>query len=202
MQRYPKEEKVLKQILGWEKKHLRSRTKVNYGLTADLLIHCGLDSEYRKYLITKEFTFLSDSARTFDLGPYGELVKAWMTEACRQITVFRERHAMRSRLDKKLREDSLYEKMEQVFYAVMAQFLHTINFFQYDRIMNESYRDAGVRTVARILERGRLLLEYYGTYLSVQGQSTFAEVGDEIGDISLAVQAMQDALRQTRGALD
>ena len=202
MQRYPKEEKVLKQITVWEKKHLRSRTKVNYGLTADLLMHGGLDSEYRKYLITKEFTYLSDSARTFDLGPYGELVKAWITEACRLITVFRERHAMRSRLEKQFREDNLYEKMEQVFYAVMAQFLHTINFFQYDRIMNESYREAGTRTVARLLGKANMLLEYYGTYLSVQGQALFDGTGDEIAAISLAVQSMQDALRQTRGTDD
>lgn len=199
MQRYPKEEKVLKQILHWEKKHLRIRTKVNYGLTVDLLKNNGMDSEYRKYLITKEFTYLSDSARTFDLGPYGETVRGWVTEACRMITVFRERHEMRSRLEKQFREDNLYEKMEQVFYAVMAQFLHTVSFFQYDRIMNESYREAGIRTVARILEHGRLLLEYYGTYLSVQGQAVFSETADEIGSISVAVQAMQDALRQTHG---
>ena len=202
MQKYPKEEKVLRQILHWEKKHLRSRTKVNYGLTADLLLRGGMDSEYRRYLITKEYTYLSDTSRTFDLGPYGEIVKAWITEACRLITVFHERHALRSKLTKQFREDALYEKMEQLFYAFMAQFLHTVSFFQYDRIMNESYRTAGMRTVARILERARVLLEYYGTYLSVQGQSLFADVPDEIGNISLAVESMQQALRETRGADD
>lgn len=202
MQKYPKEEKVLKQIMHWEKKHLRSRTKVNYGLTVDLLKNNGLDSEYRKYLITKEFTYLSDSARTFDLGPYGETVRSWIMEACKMITVFHERHDMRSRLEKQFRDDNLYEKMEQVFYAVMAQFLHTVNFFQYDRIMNESYREAGIRTIAHILARGKMLLEYYGTYLAVQGQAVFPETADEIGSIAVAVQAMQDALRQTRGAED
>ena len=199
MQKYPKEEKVLKQIMNWEKKHLRSRTKVNYGLTADLLLHGGMDSEYRKYLITKEYTYLSDTARSFDLGPFGEIVKAWSTEACRQITVFHERHAMRAMLEKQFREDSLYEKMEQLFYAYMAQFLHAVTFFQYDRIKNESYRQAGMRTVARILGQAQMLLEHYGTYLSVQGQTLFADMQDEIGSISLAVESMQDALRQTRG---
>ena len=199
MQKYPKEEKVLKQIMNWEKKHLRSRTKVNYGLTADLLLHGGMDSEYRKYLITKEYTYLSDTARSFDLGPFGEIVKAWSTEACRQITVFHERHAMRAKLEKQFREDSLYEKMEQLFYAYMAQFLHAVSFFQYDRIKNESYRQAGMRTVARILGQAQMLLEHYGTYLSVQGQTLFADMQDEIGSISLAVESMQEALRQTRG---
>ena len=202
MQKYPKEEKILKQIMHWEKKHLRSRTKVNYGLTVDLLKNNGLDSEYRKYLITKEFTYLSDSARTFDLGPYGETVRSWITEACKMITVFHERHDMRSRLEKQFRDDNLYEKMEQVFYAIMAQFLHTINFFQYDRIQNESYREAGIRTIARLLGKANLLLEYYGTYLSVQGQSLYDVGVDEIGTISVAVQAMQDALRQTHGTDD
>ena len=199
MQKYPKEEQVLKQIMNWEKKDLRSRTKVNYGLTADLLLHGGMDSEYRKYLITKEYTYLSDTARSFDLGPFGEIVKAWSTEACRQITVFHERHAMRAKLEKQFREDSLYEKMEQLFYAYMAQFLHAVTFFQYDRIKNESYRQAGMRTVARILGQAQMLLEHYGTYLSVQGQTLFADMQDEIGSISLAVESMQEALRQTRG---
>ena len=199
MQKYPKEEQVLKQIMNWEKKDLRSRTKVNYGLTADLLLHGGMDSEYRKYLITKEYMYLSDTARSFDLGPFGEIVKAWSTEACRQITVFHERHAMRAKLEKQFREDSLYEKMEQLFYAYMAQFLHAVTFFQYDRIKNESYRQAGMRTVARILGQAQMLLEHYGTYLSVQGQTLFADMQDEIGSISLAVESMQEALRQTRG---
>ena len=43
MQKYPKEEKMLRQILNWERKHLRSRTKVNYALTVDLLKNNGLD---------------------------------------------------------------------------------------------------------------------------------------------------------------
>ncbi|MBR5722165.1 MAG: hypothetical protein IKX57_00940, partial [Oscillospiraceae bacterium] len=93
----------------------------------------------------------------------------------------------------------LYEKMEQLFYAYMAQFLHTVSFFQYDRIMNESYRQAGMRTVARILGQAQMLLEHYGTYLSVQGQTLFSDMQDEIGSISLAVSSMQEALRQTRG---
>ncbi|MBR6719071.1 MAG: hypothetical protein IKI77_12115 [Oscillospiraceae bacterium] len=202
MQKYPKEEKVLRQILGWEKKHLRSRTKVNYALTADLLKHDGLNTDFRRYLVTKEYSYRSDTSRTFDLGPYGETVLGWAKRACRQIEVFHERHALRSRLDKELREDGLYEKMEQVFYAIMAQYLHVVSFFQYDRILNAAYRDAGVRTVARILDRADQLLEYYGSYLSLQGASAFTEPFDEISGIQVAVEAMQDALRQTHDTDD
>ena len=63
---------MLRQIQGWERKHLRTHTKVNYALTVDLLKNDGLDSDFRKYIITKEYTFVSDTSRTFSLGVYGE----------------------------------------------------------------------------------------------------------------------------------
>lgn len=197
MRKYAKEEKLLRQIQNWEKKHLRCRTKVNYALTADLLKTDGLDSDFRRCILTKEYTFVSDTSRTFALGIFGETVKGWLSEACREIEIFHERHAMRGKLDKSQREDALYEQMEQVFYGLMAQFLHAVTFFQYDRIGNAVYREYGGGQIVRILERGQRLLEYYGSYLSLQGTAAFAEPYDEIGNIQVAVETMQEALRDS-----
>lgn len=201
MRKYAKEEKLLRQIQGWEKKHLRSHTKVNYALTVDLLKTDSMDSDFRRCILSKEYTFVSDTSRTFSLGIYGETVKGWLSEACREIEIFRERRAMRGKLEKSQREDALYEQMEQVFYGLMAQFLHAVTFFQYDRIKDAVYREYGSGQIMRILERGQRLLEYYGSYLSLQGAAAFAEPYDEIAGIQLAVETMQEALRETRGAL-
>ena len=158
MRRFSKEEKMLRQIQGWERKHLRTHTKVNYALTVDLLKNDGLDSDFRKYIITKEYTFVSDTSRTFSLGVYGETVKGWLSEACQAIEIFHERQALRGKLDKLLREDSLYFQMDTVFYGLMAQFLPAITFFQYDRIQNPVYREYGSTQIERLLERSRKLL--------------------------------------------
>lgn len=199
MRKYAKEEKLLRQIQGWEKKHLRSHTKVNYALTVDLLKNDGLDSDFRRCILSKEYTFISDTSRTFSLGIYGETVKGWLSEACREIEIFHERHAMRGKLEKSQREDALYEQMEQVFYGLMAQFLHAVTFFQYDRMQDAVYREYGSGQIMRILERGQRLLEYYGSYLSLQGAAAFAEPYDEIAGIQLAVETMQETLREARG---
>ncbi len=196
MSKNSKGEKILRQIENWEKKHLKSHTKVNYALTLDLLKNNDLDSEYRRCLLIKEYTFVSDTARTFPLGVFGENVKNWTTKAIQEIEIFHERQAMRRRLDKTQRADTLYDQMEQLFYDLMAQFLHAVSFFQYDRIDNAEYRAAGNAQILRILARGVQLLEYYGSYLSLQSAATFTETYDEIGDIRIAVEAMQDALRQ------
>lgn len=195
MSKNSKGEKILRQIENWEKKHLKSHTKVNYALTLDLLKNNDLDSEYRRCLLIKEYTFVSDTARTFPLGVFGENVKNWTTKAIQEIEIFHERQAMRRRLDKTQRADTLYDQMEQLFYDLMAQFLHAVSFFQYDRIDNAEYRAAGNAQILRILARGVQLLEYYGSYLSLQSAATFTETYDEIGDIRIAVEAMQDALR-------
>lgn len=188
---------MLRQIQRWEKKHLRSHTKVNYALTVDLLKNDAMDSDFRRYILNKEYYYLSDTSRTFSLGVFGETVKGWLTQACREIEIFHERHAMRAKLEKSQREDSLYEQMEQVFYGIMSQFLHAVSFFQYDRITNEVYREQGGGQIERLLNRAERLLDYYGSYLSLQGAAAFAETYDEIGSIQIAVETMQDALRQT-----
>ncbi|MCR4759573.1 MAG: hypothetical protein K5705_04795 [Oscillospiraceae bacterium] len=202
MQKYPKEEKMLRQILNWERKHLRSRTKVNYALTVDLLKNNGLDSDFRKYIVTKEYSYVSDTSRVFDLGHYGETVKSWLTEACSLIDIFHERHALRGKMEKHLREDGLYEQMERLFYSLMSGFLHTISFFQYDRIMQESYRNAGICLIRRTLGQAQKLLDYYGSYLSLQGSASLADPSDEVGNIQLAVESMQEALQQARSSTD
>ena len=195
MQKFSKEEKILRQIEIWEKKHLRSHTKVNYGLTFDLIQHDDLNTEYRKLLVTKDYYYVSDTSRRFQLMGFGETVKSWLTEASRSITVFRERHAMRSRLSKEQRDDTLYDRMEQVYYGFMAQFLHAISFFQYDRIANEAYRTGADQKIKLILGKANALLEYYGSYLSLQGASAFVQPDDEIAGIRVAVESMQEALR-------
>ena len=189
-------EKTLRQIQHWEKKHLRSHTKVNYALTVDLLKNNGMDTDFRRYILTKEYTFVSDTARTFSLGHFGETVKGWIRRAVQEIDIFHERQAMRGRLDKTQRADALFDRMEEVFYGLMAQFLHAVSFFQYDRIENPAYREYGGGQIMKILERGQQLLDYYGSYLTLQGSSAFAVPYDEIGGIRVAVEAMQDALRQ------
>ena len=188
-------EKVLRQIQHWEKKHLRSHTKVNYALTVDLLKNNGMDTDFRRYILTKEYTFVSDTARTFSLGVFGETVKEWCRRAVQETEIFHERQAMRGRLDKVQRADSLFDRMEDVFYGLMAQFLHAVSFFQYDRIENPAYREYGGGQITRILDRGQQLLDYYGSYLTMQGTAVFAEPYDEIGNIRVAVEAMQEALR-------
>lgn len=195
-----KGEKILRQIEHWEKKHLKSHTKVNYALTIDLLKNNDMDSEYRRCLLIKEYTFVSDTARTFPLGVFGETVKEWTSKALREIEIFHERQALRRKLDKIQRADALFDQMEQVFYDLMAQFLQAVSFFQYDRIGNAEYRASGSEQIMRILVRGAQLLEYYGSYLTLQSAATFAEPYDEIGDIRIAVEAMQDALRQNGNA--
>lgn len=194
-------EKTLRQIQHWERKHLRSHTKVNYALTVDLLKNNGMDTDFRRYILTKEYTFISDTARTFSLGNFGETVRNWLHSAVQEIEIFHERQAMRGKLDKTLRADSLFDQMEQVFYGLMAQFLHAVSFFQYDRIGNAVYREYGSAQIKRILDRGTQLLEYYGSYLSMQGAAAFAEPIDEIGNIKIAVESMQEALRETGTAL-
>ena len=194
-------EKILRQIQHWEKKHLRSHTKVNYALTVDLLKNNGMDTDFRRYILTKEYTFVSDSARTFSLGNFGETVKGWLHSAVQEIDIFHERQSMRAKLDKTQRADSLFDQMEQVFYGLMEQFLHAVSFFQYDRIGNAVYREYGSAQIQRVLERGRQILDYYGSYLSLQGAAAFAEPYDEIGSIQIAVEAMQDALREAGTAL-
>ncbi len=197
MRKYTKEEKTLKQIQHSEKKHLRRNTKVNYKLTADLIARGDLNTDFRKYLVTKEYAYLSDTSKVFPLYRYGEYVKGWFTKANNLIDVFHERHAMRAKLDKQFREDSLYEQMEQVFYGIMAQFLHAVNFFQYDRVTDNSYRSAAGAQVFRLLNKAGVLLEHYGSYLSLQGAAAFSDSSEEISGIQLAVESMQDALRES-----
>ncbi|MBR5362156.1 MAG: hypothetical protein IK134_02365 [Oscillospiraceae bacterium] len=191
-----KGEKTLRQIQHWEKKHLRSHTKVNYALTVDLLKNNGMDTDFRRYILTKEYTFVSDSARTFSLGNFGETVKGWIRRCVQEIDIFHERQAMRGKLSKTQKADTLFDQMEQVFYDLMAQFLHAVSFFQYDRIGNPTYREYDGGQITRILDRGQQLLDYYGSYLTMQGAAAFAEPFDEIGSIQVAVEAMQEALRQ------
>lgn len=200
MGRNSKGEKTLRQIQHWEKKHLRSHTKVNYALTVDLLKNNGMDTDFRRYILTKEYTFVSDSSRTFSLGNFGETVKGWIRRGVQEIDIFHERQAMRGKLSKTQKADALFYQMEQVFYGLMAQFLHAVSFFQYDRIGNPAYREYGGGQITRILDRGQQLLDYYGSYLTLQGAAAFAEPFDEIGSIQVAVEAMQEALRQVDSA--
>ena len=200
MGRNSKGEKTLRQIQHWEKKHLRSHTKVNYALTVDLLKNNGMDTDFRRYILTKEYTFVSDSSRTFSLGNFGETVKGWIRRGVQEIDIFHERQAMRRKLSKTQKADALFDQMEQVFYGLMAQFLHAVSFFQYDRIGNPAYREYGGGQITRILDRGQQLLDYYGSYLTLQGAAAFAEPFDEIGSIQVAVEAMQEALRQVDSA--
>ena len=196
MRRFPKEEKMLKEILHWDKKHLRTRTKVNYALTIDQLRSDRIDPDsHRKYIVTKEFLFRSDTSRSFQLGVYGEMVRDWVNRACKMIDVFHERHDMRGRLHKIFREDSLYEHMEELFYTVMAQFLHSVNFFQYDRIDNEEYRTQAGGMIESLLMRADNLLALYGSYLSLQGTSVYPDTAADLAGIRNAVAAMQEAFR-------
>lgn len=201
MRKFAKEEKMLKQIQHWEKKHLRSHTKVNYALTADLIKRGDLNTDFRRCIVTKEYAYLSDTSRVFPLNGFGEYVKGWFTKADRLIGIFHERHAMRSRLDKQFRDDSLYDQMEQVFYGIMSQFLHAVSFFQYDRIGDEAYRTASGGQIMRLLNRCDALLEYYGSYLSLQGAASYSDSSDEISGIQTAVESMQYALREAGGDL-
>ena len=190
---------TLRQIQHWEKRHLRSHTKVNYALTVDLLKNNGMDSDFRRYILSKEYTFVSDSARTFSLGVFGETVKNWLQNAEQQINIFHERQAMRRKLDKVQRADSLYDQMEQVFYGVMTQFLQMISFFQYDRIADPVYREFGNTQIMRILAHAQQLLDYYGSYLTMQGTAGFTNSAEEIANIQIAVESMQETLRQVGG---
>ncbi|MBR6107559.1 MAG: hypothetical protein IKQ39_06085 [Oscillospiraceae bacterium] len=201
MQKFAKEEKTLRQLQDWEKKHLRMHTKVNYNyaLTADAALNSNRNDEYRKFFVTKEYEFVSETSRRFPLGRHGETVKEWLHGICQQIEVFRERHAMRGQLDRILRDDPLYDSMEQVFYTLAAQMLHLLNFFQYDRIANDKYRATMQKHIGRLMQRSEQILEYYGAYLTIQG--TPAAVTDdapELDRIQIAVESMQDALEQTR----
>ena len=200
MRRFAKEEKMLKEIVHWDKKHLRTRTKVNYDQTIDRLKADRPDPEsHRKYIVTREFTFRSDTSREFQLGVYGETVRGWIGRANALIVVFHERHDMRSRLDKMFREDALYDHMEEIFYSMMAHFLHAVNFFQYDRIANDGYRTAAGGQIERMLSQADHLLELYGSYLSLQGTAVFPDTAEDLNGIRDAVSAMQEAFRTTGG---
>jgi len=189
---------MLRQIEHWDKRHLRTRTRVNYALTIDQLKSDSMDpNSHKKCIVTKEFTFVSDTTRVFQLGIYGELVRKWIEQACRLIVVFHERHDMRGRLERFFREDSLYERMEEIFYSLMAQFLHSVNFFQYDRIENDEYRNSAGGRIAHILERADNLLGLYGSYLSVQGSSVYADTAEDLIGIREAVSAMQEVFQAT-----
>ena len=200
MRRFGKEEKMLRQLYHWDKKHLRTRTKVNYALTLDQLKSDSMDPEtHRKCIVTKEFTFVSDTTRVFQLGIYGETVRMWLNRACKLIDVFHERHDMRGRLDKLFREDALYEHMEEIFYTLMGHFLHSINFFQYDRIANDAYRTQAGSKIEAILERADNLLGLYGSYLSLQGTSVYPDTAEDLIGIRDAVSAMQEAFGTGEG---
>ena len=201
MQRFTKEEKTLRQLLEWGRKHLRMRTKVNYNfaLTADDALNRNRNDEYRRCFVTNEYEYISDTARHFPLGEYGETVNGWL-QSVRQLTeVFRERHDMRTQLEKLLRDDPLYDRMEAIFYDLAARMLHLLSFFQYDRIGNDRYREAMQSRIGNLLQRSGLLLDYYGSYLSFQSSSAYADDTDEIDHIQIAVEAMQEALEQSKG---
>ncbi|MCQ2417908.1 MAG: hypothetical protein MJ071_08900 [Oscillospiraceae bacterium] len=196
---HSRDERILRQIQRWKQKHLRIRTKVNYALTADLLINDGMNSDFRKYIITKEYLYQSETSREFQLFQYGTLVEGWLNQACHLIDVFHERHDMRKKLERYLRDDVLYVQMEQVFYHLMAAFLQMIRFFQYDRITNEEYRESASGKITELMHKAEKLLEYYGSYIALQGASAYSNVSDEIGAIHLAVESMQDACREVSG---
>ena len=201
MRKFAKEEKTLRQLQDWERKHLRMHTKVNYNyaLTADDAVRNNRNDEYRKLFVTKEYEFISDTSRHFALGQYGGTVRDWLHGIYQQIEVFRERHAMRMQLDKMLRDDPLYDNMEQVFYTLAAQMLHLLNFFQYDRIGNDKYRAAMQKHIAKLMQRTEQLLDCYGAYLSFQGTSAaLLDDSPEIERIQIAVESMQEALEQSR----
>lgn len=202
MRRFAKEERVLRQLQDWGKKHLRMRTKVNYNFTlpADKAVNKNRNGEYRHHFITKDYEFVSDTAQHFSLGTYGETIKEWLNGIGHLISVFRERRAMREQLEKFLRDDVLYDRMEQVFYELAAQMLHLLSFCQYDRIANDKYREMIQKRIAKLLERAQTLLEYYGSYLSLQGSSAYADETIEIDRIQIAVESMQETLEQSRRA--
>ena len=205
MRKFAKEEKTLRQLQDWERKHLRMHTKVNYNyaLTADDAVRNNRNDEYRKLFVTKEYEFISDTSRHFALGQYGGTVRDWLHGFCHQIEVFRERHAMRGRLDRLLREDSLYDSMEQLFYTFSAQMLHLLDFCQYDRIANDEYRTAIQKHVDKLMQRTEQLLDCYGAYLSFQGTSAaLPDDSQEIERIQIAVESMQEALEQSRGTAE
>ena len=106
---------------------------------------------------------------------------------------------MRRKLDKVQRADSLYDQMEQVFYGVMTQFLQMISFFQYDRIADPVYREFGNTQIMRILAHAQQLLDYYGSYLTMQGTAGFTNSAEEIANIQIAVESMQETLWQVGG---
>ncbi len=203
VQKFTKEEKTLRQLQDWGKKHIRMRTKVNYNfaLTADEALNGNRNDEYRRYFITKEYEYISDTSRHFPLGEYGETVKEWMHSVSHLIEVFHERHDMRAQLDKLLRDDPLYDRMEEIFYTFAARILHLFCFFQYDRISNDQYRETMQKQIGKLIQRADLLLDYYGSYLSFQVSSAYTDDTDEIDHIQIAVEAMQEALEQSKGTM-
>ncbi len=204
MRKFTKEEKTLRQLQDWGKKHIRMRTKVNYNfaLTADEALNGNRNDEYRRYFITKEYEYISDTSRHFPLGEYGETVRDWVLSIHRLAEVFRERHDMRAQLEKLLRDDPLYDRMEEIFYTFTARILHLLSFFQFDRIGNEQYRETMQNQIEKLMQRTELLLDYYGSYLSFQVSSAYTDDTDEIDHIRIAVEAMQEALEQSKGTMN
>lgn len=203
MRKFAKEEKMLRQLLEWGKKHIRMRTKVNYNfaLTADDALNGNRNDEYRRCFVTKEYEYISDTSRHFPLGEYGETVKEWMKRINHIAEVFHERHDMRAQLDKLLRDDPLYDRMEEIFYDLAAVLLHFLSFFQFDRIGNTHYRETMQDQINRLMQRADLLLDYYGSYLSFQATSAYSDDTDEIDHIQIAVDAMREAQEQSKGSM-
>ena len=198
MRRFAKEEKSLRQLQEWQKKHLRMHSKVNYNyaLTADAAINGNRNDEYRRTLVVKEFYYVSDTSRRFPLGKYGAVVEGWVLRSNHLIDVFRERHALRMKLRRELRDDLMFDQIEQTFYGIMVQLLHAYSFFQYDRIENDAYRNAGDAQITQLLDRCEQLLEHYGSYLSMQGAEIFAAPYDDVSSIQIAIETMEDALQE------
>jgi len=195
-----KGEKILKQLRTWEADHLRLSTRVRYVSPDRNNNDAPGFSGMPRCIVFREYEFISDSKKRFALGEHGEAVAEWIQQINREIDIFYDRQAMRSRLNKSLRKDTVYDRMEQLFYSLGEQAYHLLCFFQYDRIADDQYREAMQKQIGTLMTQLDNVLDYYSSYLDILGTSVSMANDEEIDQIRIAVESMKDALETAQTA--
>lgn len=111
-----------------------------------------------------------------------------------QSAQFEQRQKQRHKLGKQLRDDPLFDRIEDLYYTLATQMLQTLAVCSFECLKDTTYQPR--RVLQDLMERNQALLRYYSDYLFALTQATFRDTQQDREMIAQTVQAMADVVRQ------
>lgn len=111
-----------------------------------------------------------------------------------QTEQFEQRLKQRRRLEKQLRDDPLFDRMEDLYYTLTTQILQTLTVCSFECLKDTTYQPR--RVLQELMERNQNLLRYYSDYLFALTQATFRDTQQDREMIAQTVLAMADVVRE------